>query len=301
MKIWPIIRAAYNAARDKRYRDYYLQRRVQNIAAREKRAERLVRRLPPADLIAGDEAAALASDGYVPLPDLLSADEVRAMRDHFAAHLCSDPYRPHLGNFPAPAGAPGETHVAVFSNEAVAAAPFAFKAANDPRVLAALGHVFGAKPTIGYIAAWWSLPGHEAPEHAEFFHRDYDDYRSAKLFLYLTDVDHLSGPHSFVPGSHKREMLVERSFGRRYSEQEVSAHYPAQDMLVLTGPAGTALLESTFGLHRATPPLSKPRLLFQVLYTLRPNLGGPRRPLRASQSIQDGVPLDPWVNRSFLT
>lgn len=298
MAIGAVVKAAWSAAIDPRYRYYYRQRRLEDLAARDAWARRLARTLPPSDLPASVGAETLERDGILPLDRLLGDGEVGEMRAYFETHQASDPYRPELGAFDAPERAPAATHVAYFTNEAVLGAPHALKAANDPRVLAAVGAVLGAKPTISYMAAWWSLPGRGEAEHAELYHRDYDDLRFVKLFLYLTDVDAASGPHCFVRGSHKADRLIARS---RFTDAEVAANFPPEDRLTLEGKAGTAFLENTFGLHRGVPPAEKPRLIFQTLYSLRPYIGGPRRPVRSVPRTHQGVLLDPYINRTYCS
>jgi hypothetical protein len=296
--LWPAVKAAYHAATDERYRHYYRQRRIEDLALRERMADDLAGTLPAADLPVPEEAAVLARDGIVPLPPLLTPGQLAEMRDYFERNPCADPYRARLGEFIAPRNAPAETHVAFFSNESVVHAPHALAAANDPRVLAIVSSILGAKPTISYMTAWWSLPGRGDAEHAELFHRDYDDLRFIKLFLYLTDVDENAGPHNFVRGSHRRDKMLARI---RFSEEEVAANYPAEDRLRLVGKVGTTFLENTFGLHRGIPPVSKPRLIFQILYSLCPYIGGPRRPLRSVEKSHEGMRLDPYINRSYCT
>ena len=296
MAIWPALKAVYNAATDERYRYYYRQRRVENQTSRDRWAQRLVRTLPHSGGEPVAEAEVLARDGIAHLPPLLTPEQLTEMRDYFSTRRCADPYRAHLGEFVAPGNAPAETHVAFFSNELAANAPHALRIANDPRILSAVEHVLGAKPTIGYMTAWWSLPHRGEAEHAELYHRDYDDLRFIKLFVYLTDVDAESGPHAFVRGSHRSDQMLERV---RFSEDDVAAVFPEEDRLSLTGFAGSAFLENTFGLHRGVPPRSKPRLIFQVMYTLRPYIAGPRRPVRTVAAAHEGLMLDPYINRAY--
>lgn len=298
MALLPVVKAAYHAVIDRRYRHYYRQRRVEDLALREQMANSLASSLPASGLPAPEQAAVLARDGIVALPPLLETEQLAEMRAYFERNPCADPYRVRLGEFVAPHNAPAETHVAFFSNERVVRAPHALTAANNPLVLATVGSILGAKPTISYMTAWWSLPGRGDAEHAELFHRDYDDLRFIKLFLYLTDVDENSGPHIFVRGSHRQERLLARV---RFDEDQVAACYPAEDRLRLVGKAGTSFLENTFGLHRGIPPVSAPRLIFQVLYSLCPYIGGPRKPLRTVAKSHEGTQLDPYINRSYCT
>ncbi|WP_332818463.1 phytanoyl-CoA dioxygenase family protein [Sphingopyxis sp.] len=296
MRVMPLIKAAVNSAVDRRYRYYYGHRNVATFGEREKLARAHLARLPSREAEQSDVAKALAADGIAMLPRLWDDEQLTEIRGYFESHTCADPYRPNLGQFIAPANAPPETHVGYFSNEQVAHAPHCLRLANDPLILDAVAAVLGAKPTISYMAAWWSMPGRGKPEHGEMFHRDVDDLRFAKLFVYLTDVTSTSGPHMFVKGSHRSEKLSERI---RYSDDSVEENFPKQDILKLTGSAGTMFLENTFGLHRGVPPSDEPRLIFQVLYSFEEYIGGPRRPVRTVQSEFEGTTLDPYINRAY--
>lgn len=168
--------------------------------------------------------------------------------------------------------------------------------ANDPRVLDIVSRWLGGAPTLAAIRVWWSTPaGDGTPEHAELFHRDADDLRFVKLFVYLTDVGDDTGPHMFVVGSHRADKLAEI---RRYSDEEVAAAFGTDAIRRFTGPAGTAFLEDTYGMHRGIPPVAGPRLIFQPLYAQRPLIYGPREPVIDAADLP--FVLDPYVNRVLV-
>jgi hypothetical protein len=286
---------------DTRYRQFYSQRRIQRMSSRERMANRLASRLPVFKTTRDTSAQSeeLKERGYLFLDNLISAEQIRAMHRFFSENMCADPYRPALGNFIAPGDAPPQTHVAFFSNESVIRAPHVLDIANDPRVLGIVSGFLGAKPTISYMTAWWSMPHEDGKaEQAEQFHRDVDDIRFVKLFCYLTDVDETSGPHMFVPGSQNIARLTRI---RRYEDSEVIQAFGADSLSTFTGKAGTAFLENTYGLHRGIPPTKKPRLLFQVLYSLRNSVYGPDNPV--GRIGADGAPagIDPFINRVYLS
>jgi hypothetical protein len=164
-------------------------------------------------------------------------------------------------------------------------------------VLEAVQSVLGCKPTISVMTAWWSMAGHEQGQHAELFHRDYDDWRFVKLFVYLTDVDEGAGPHVYVRGSHREDALMPI---RRYSDDEVAAAFGRERFVQFQGAAGTSFLENTFGFHRGLPARVTPRLIFQVVYGQGPILYGPRRPIVDAGQVAPGQALDPHVNRIYL-
>ena len=193
---------------------------------------------------------------------------------------------------------PPETHVAYYSPEDVVRCPHIFDLANNPGVLAGLAQLFRCKPTIAYMTAWWSFAGHDKGEHAELFHRDVDDWRFIKLFLYVTDVDEDAGPHAYVPGSHSVGKLLRI---RRFNEDEVKEAFGPESIIRFTGPGGTCFLENTYGVHRGYPPARRNRLIVQVVYSLLPTLpGAPETPLVSDVHTQLNTPLDPYINRVYV-
>jgi len=290
---------------DRRWAAFYMQRLVRDPMLRRVAAHWLARRRPrtaaPDDRPAVAAAAAdIALRGFHVLPPRLTGRQVDAIAGHLAQFRCRDPYRSALGAFDPSREAPAATHVAFYPPEAVISAPHVFTLANDPFVLAAVERVFGCQPTISYIAAWWSLPGHAHGEQAELFHRDVDDWRFLKLFVYLTDVDDDAGPHAFVPGS---QASVQLRRVRRYSEAEVTNAFGADAVTVFRGPRGTSFLEDTSGLHRGLPPRARSRLVLQVVYSMSVLPYGPLRPFDARGLAPDAVVncrCRPYVNRVYL-
>lgn len=286
---------ASRALFDSRYRYLYRQRAQTDRRARAERAEEVARALPQVAVPSTPQGDELADSGIVFLQDLISADAVAEMRKWFTDAPAQDPHRPALGSFEAPDQVPAQTHVAYIDAAHVASAPHGLELANHPSVIAAVTQFLGAKPTISYMTSWWSMPRGGAAEGPENYHRDWDDYRFVKLFLYLTDVDENSGPHAFVRGSHESDRLMER---RRFTDAEVEAAFPAENRMTITGPAGSHFLETTFGVHRGIPPVSNRRLIFQVLYTLSPHISGPSQPvMRLDPERREGV--DPYTNRIY--
>jgi hypothetical protein len=283
-----------------RDRNFYIQRWVGDLGKRERYADALAAKAPAYQAgFSVEQAAKIKKEGYCPLANIIVPLWIPEMLDYFKGQDCFDPYRRHLGEFRGPANAPPETHVANYSTETVAAAPRAFAIANHPDVLAVVAAALGAKPTIALMSAWWSLPRADGkPEHAELFHRDIDDYRFIKLFCYLTDVDEASGPHVFVRGSHLVNKHTEAK--RRLPDDLVARDFGADNILRFVGPAGTTFLENTFGIHRGIPAATKPRLIFQVLYSLRPLIYSPKKPFVRSRGNDELAGLDPYINRVYL-
>ena len=62
-----------------------------------------------------------------------------------------------------------------------------------------------------------------------------------KYIVYLTDVDEDSGPHIFIPGSHKQNKLLPI---RRYTAAEIAGAFGQGNEKLFVGPAGTSFLET---------------------------------------------------------
>jgi hypothetical protein len=189
---------------------------------------------------------------------------------------------------------PENVHVAEYQTAHILRCPDVVAIANHPLLVDAAARYLGCKPTISNLSIWWSLCADGTAQEAENYHRDVDEWRFVKFFLYLTDCDDSSGPHCFIRGSHTSRRFLRI---RRISDGEVSAVFPPEDRLRITGSAGDAFLEDTFGLHKGTPPIAKPRLLFQVEYSINPIAVYEYRPDGAAPA---GLDIDRYVNRLYI-
>lgn len=217
----------------------------------------------PATLPAEPTAfAQLQRDGIVTFPGFLSPEEVHELRSALEPLDCFDAWRAG-GELFKVSSVPSGTHIGQIPS--APALEKLHRIALDPRLLGLAGAYFGCKPTLDCILAWWSFSGNESAESAELFHRDNDSLRFLKFFLYLTDVGPENGPHIFVEGSHTSRQLLER---RRLGDDEVQAAFPPSQVRTLTGRAGDAFIEDTYGIHKGQLPESGTRLLVQVRYSV---------------------------------
>ena len=181
--------------------------------------------------------------------------------------------------------------------EDVAQCPELLALANHPQVLAVVAAYLGATPTIASMQVWWTL-GHasNATELArdDMFHRDVDDLRFVKMFMYLTDVGAQNGVHSFVPTSHRSTELVKRA---PINDDQIRLHFGNDAERTFVGPAGTIFLEDTWGIHRQTPAVSGRRCIFSVIYSVSGL--DPNSPPRPVATLPPGV--DAYINRIFYS
>jgi len=244
-----------------------------------------------------DESEQLKRRGFCMLPGLVDDTRASALRRYLEPFKVRYPYERALAPFSAD-DPPPHVHTGFYDVAAVVRAPGALEIANDPRVLAIVGRALGAKPLISVLAAWWSFP-HEGPAiQAENFHRDVDDWRFIKLFVYLTDVGQGFGPHKYVPESHRSQRLLKIA---RYTDETVLAAFGENSVHEFTGPAWTAFLENTYGFHQRTSTSACKRLIFQAVYGLSRVPYGPARPVWSRAEAPMGAALDPYVNSVYLS
>jgi len=187
---------------------------------------------------------------------------------------------------------PKETHVAHYRKEDLVRFKPIMDIANDPSVLQVVQEFLGAKPTISNVNMWWSFGGKKQAEHAQLFHRDMDDWRFCKLFIYLTDVNEQSGPHIYVKYSSASPKFRKI---RRYSDLEIENAFGKENIKTFVAPKGTTFLVDTYGFHKGLLPESKNRLLLQIQYSLFPIGIEEYHPVDIGRSI-----YDTYINRLFV-
>jgi hypothetical protein len=190
----------------------------------------------------------LETEGIVRLPNFLSAQQLGDMQRAFDVRLKrlrwnnldgyekTEPYRHMVEN------------LLVLDQGFV-------DAALHPTVKAILNRYLGEKYELVEARGWRSLP---TRRDFHGWHGDawYDQEiaqgipKEVKLAVYLTDVR--SGAFNYIKGSHRQQ--APRPI-RTVELPEV----PASQVAELTGPAGTAFLFDTSGIHRQSVPMLEPR------------------------------------------
>jgi hypothetical protein len=142
------------------------------------------------------------------------------------------------------------------------------------RMLDVANTYLGLWSKLEYLDVWYSVP---QPEEAgrvasQRWHRDFNDRRLVKAFLYLVDVDEGAGPFQYVAGSAPDgphgDVWPWRPLGENYPpEDEVERRVPANSARTFTGPKGTLLFCNTAGFHRGGFATTKPRVLATVTYS----------------------------------
>jgi hypothetical protein len=199
---------------------------------------------------------------------------------------------PGGGCVPGDARSAGLT-MASYDLATVTACPWLMAAINRADILRLASAFLGCTPTLCSVGVRWSFPDPKSPDVTQGFHRDPDDWRFLKVFVYLTDVDAESGPHVYVAGSHKTRISWR---ARTYPQEQLEARFGKQSMRAVLGAPGTTFVADTSGIHAGIPPQRAPRLLLQAQYSILPNFALYYRPVAG----RDHQRLDSYVNRLIL-
>ena len=192
-------------------------------------------------------AAQLANDGIALLPSLLTAEQLKGMKQAFAAKL----RRLRWNNF----DGYQKTELYRHMVEDVLLLDQGFvDIAINPLVKEVLDRYLGPNYELTEAKGWKSIP---TKRDFHGWHGDawYDQtstkeiHKEVKLAMYLTDVK--SGAFNFVKGSHGKQ------HPRMVRNSELNV--PASQIVELIGPAGTAFLFDTSGIHRQGVPMLEER------------------------------------------
>jgi hypothetical protein len=230
----------------------------------------------------------LEKEGLVALPDLVTpewADQVRAYLDGKGIEakgrtLKLDQVLPDIT-------------IADYSLLTVMSCPLIVALVNAPEVLSLAGAYLGCCPTLSSVGLRWSFPSAAEASDVQRFHRDPDDWRFVKLFVYLTDVDENSGPHVYVQGSHRTDIELR---ARSYDLARIERAFGPDAVQTVTGPRGTAFMADTAGIHMGRPPSDRPRLMLVAQYSLLPVFAFKYHPL----DLRPRPAVDPYVNRLLI-
>jgi hypothetical protein len=190
---------------------------------------------------------ALEEDGVVSVPNLFGAGQLAAMQQAFNTRL----RRLRWNNLDGYEKTEPNRHMV---EDVLTIEEGFLEAALHPVVKAVLSEYLGRFALVE-ARGWRSLP---TKRDFHGWHGDewYDQQvakdipKEVKLGFYLTDVR--SGAFNYIRGTHRKE------HPRRIRTADLSDVPPSQ-ILEFAGPAGTAFLFDTSGIHRQGVPLLEPR------------------------------------------
>ncbi len=145
------------------------------------------------------------------------------------------------------------------------------KVALDQKLLEIVSSYLGLWPCLHSVAAWLNYPTDAPAEISQLWHRDPEDLRLIKAFIYLVDVDEECGPFTYIPGTHPfgaeagSSQRLEKK--KRIADDRMMKAFPRESWRVCTGGPNTMILADTLGYHRGGKPTRGRRILITFTYT----------------------------------
>ena len=244
---------------------------------------------PKREMRADRVVAALRAEGCTMVEPMLTAAQIADIH----AFLRGRPIVTPKGGTYALESVPDDVRRTSYPLDVVLRAPHLVEMMNRKDVLDVAGRYLYCRPTISAVGLHWSLPSRTGECSVQVFHRDPDDWRFLKLFVYLTNVDEGAGPHEYVRGSHVHSGRVRSS---RYEDEEVLSRYGQTSLERVLGPAGTTFIADTWGIHKGRVAQTRPRLNFQVTYSVLPVLKCEYHPV----ALPARSDIDSYTNRLLI-
>jgi hypothetical protein len=136
----------------------------------------------------------------------------------------------------------------------------------NPRLLDVANAYLGLWSKLEYVDLWYTPPaGQDERRSSQRWHRDFNDRHLLKAFIYLVDVDEVSGPFEYVPrtapGGELDSLWPWRPLGENYPPQDEFAQRIEGRAVTFTAPKGTIIFCNTCGFHRGGFATAKARVL----------------------------------------
>ena len=169
------------------------------------------------------------------------------------------------------------------------------KVALDEKLLEIVASYLGVWPQLYSVSAWLNYPTEDDAKTSQLWHRDPEDLKIIKVFIYLDNVDDTTGPFTDIPDTHPfgsaagKAAVYEQQ--KRVLDSDLAKVYPSESWLKCIGPANTMILADTVGYHRGGKPDVGQRILVNLTYTSGTPFSGrcfhlKEKPAWATEEIQ---------------
>lgn len=147
------------------------------------------------------------------------------------------------------------------------------KISKHPLLFNIVNNYLGLKASLRSCDIWHTFTSSE-PTRSQNWHRDQEDFRMVKAFIYLNDVDEAAGPFVYAKRSHTKGIYFrdpvwfkeDGHHNKRSTDAEVERVISRSQWLTATGKAGTVILADTRGLHKGGFATEKERIAFTCMY-----------------------------------
>ena len=154
---------------------------------------------------------------------------------------------------------------------------------------------------LGYIPELYEIyiektvpVGDASPEYSQNWHRDPEEKKTLKIFLYLNDVDNDCGPFTYILGS---QPTGKSKLSKLFPQKLPHGSYPEADSVknsvedksyfIATAKMGTLIFCDTAGLHRGGHATKHHRIMSTAFF---PSKRYSLKPLYNLESLRDSDP-----------
>ncbi len=146
------------------------------------------------------------------------------------------------------------------------------------KLLNIINSYFGLHTRLNYIDAWYSFPVNPNNLFAttEQWHRDHEDKRIIKVFVYLSDVAKDMGPFSYINGTHSKGQdkftwlsppSPPRGIYLRASDLDLVQQNDRHTINAYPGKTGSVIIADTSGFHKGGRAVAEPRHVLVAFFT----------------------------------
>jgi hypothetical protein len=146
------------------------------------------------------------------------------------------------------------------------------------KLLNIVNSYFGMRTRLNYIDAWYNLPVDQNDLFAttELWHRDHEDKRIIKVFIYLSNVAENMGPFSYMKGTHSKGQgkytwlppsSPPRGVYLREGDLERVQQGDRHTINAYPGKPGSVIIADTSGFHKGGRAIDKPRHVLVAFFT----------------------------------
>jgi hypothetical protein len=140
----------------------------------------------------------------------------------------------------------------------------------SPELLDTVNLYLGLYSRLFLLNYWYTIPLSKTDRlrvASQNWHRDPEDHKLVKVFIYYTRVDESAGPLEYILESRQGQRYYNMWPGSSYPPpDQVDQRVPTEDRVVATGPEGTIIFCDTSGFHRGGFALENARLLSVFAY-----------------------------------
>ena len=142
---------------------------------------------------------------------------------------------------------------------------------SDTSILQIVQNYLGCNPILTQTNLWKSInnsfDNRNLSKSAQLFHRDFDNEKWLKIFVYLNDIGINNGPHCYVKES--QDKIINNKI-QRESDNFINNNFDKKDIIYHCGEKGTVIFENTRGYHKGTPVINGERLILQLEFAINP-------------------------------